>query len=112
MSPTAFLMMYAMISWAKINLDIDAVVTETFTTIEEDQALNRVSDSHRTGRAFDISARGWSEAQIQAFIDYFTDKYGHMGALNYKGEESLIVFHDSGTGPHFHVQLHRRFIGK
>jgi hypothetical protein len=81
------------------------VFTETATTAEEDKALKRVSKTHHECRAFDFRVIDWSGEQIDAMIEYLNKKYGHIGALLANGKRAIVVYHDSGHGFHFHVQL-------
>lgn len=83
-------------------------ITETCTTLKEDQALNRVSDTHRTCRAIDLSTSGLSLDQINGLIDVLNAKYGQHGALVH-GKPMLVIYHNNGNGWHFHIQLNRSF---
>lgn len=85
------------------------MITETVTTDEEDKALKRVSDSHRSHRAVDIRTRGWPSEFREKFIKYFSEKYADIAATNSAGEKRLMVYHDSGFGEHIHCQLNREF---
>ena len=86
------------------------IVTETVTTPEEDKALSRVSSTHRTGRAFDISIRQWPEPAIYAFDKHFSGIFLHVAAIGGKtGEPELIVRHDNGHGDHMHIQIAKVF---
>lgn len=87
--------------------ELDFTLTETCTTPDEDKALNRVSDSHSTRRAVDIRTKDWPEWFREKFIKHFTEKFGEIGAVNAEGESRLLVYHDSGFGPHIHCQLER-----
>src|SRR5690606_13475271 len=109
MHPQAQEILLEMIAWADAN-GVQAIVTETATTYAEDLALKRVSATHREGRAFDISTKGWQTVEIIAFQQFFNPRYGHLGAVSPStGQERLIVHHNAGTGEHFHVQLNRSF---
>ena len=109
MHPQAQELLLEMIAWANDN-GIQAIVTETATTYAEDLKLKRMSSTHREGRAFDISTKGWSTVEIIAFQQFFEPRYGHLGATSHKtGAPRLIVHHDAGTGAHFHVQLNRQY---
>lgn len=94
--------------WAKENFNIDLVFTETFTYIGEDRKLGRISDSHRTGRAFDIRTRGLPETFIAQFCAHFRKKYPGLGAIK-DGCHNLIVYRPHGSGPHLHIQIKRQF---
>lgn len=107
MRPVAQSLAKEMDEWAKAQ-GVDLVFTATATTLEEDRKLGRVSDTHRTGRAFDIRTSGLSQEFIHDFIQYFTTLYPNLGAVSGKsGKPNLIHYKPHGTGPHFHVQIRR-----
>lgn len=106
--PITLMILCDMVLWAS-SRGIPVSITETLTSKEEDELLNRVSTSHQEGRAFDISTRGWTEDQIKVFTDDFNKKYGSFGALGQSGKVTLIVRHDTGRGDHFHVQVSRKY---
>ena len=95
-----------MATWCEAN-KLHFVITESLTTIEEDQDLNRVSSTHREGRALDIRSKDWPREWINFFGEYFIEKYKSVAALNKFGTPILIVWHNSGHGEHFHVQIRR-----
>jgi len=100
---TAALLFYSFI-WAK-QRELPFVVTDTVSTEQEDKDLGRVLTSHKDGRAWDLSLRGWThDDQTDYFIE-FTDKFGHLGALTTSGERRLIVIHNNGNGYHLHFQI-------
>lgn len=107
MHETAAALMYHMAEWCLLK-GYPFVVTETVTTLEEDRTLGRVSNTHRTGRAFDVSLVGWESIMIRKFMEHFDKEWGPMGAISAStGEPTLLVRHDSGHGDHIHVQLSR-----
>ena len=93
------------------NRGYDFIVTSTVSTIAEDKKLGRVSRTHRESRAWDVSTigAGWDGVFIKNFITHFSKKYADYAAINTKGEKRLIVNHNSGNGPHLHIQLHSRY---
>lgn len=106
---TASSLMYAMAEWCQLK-GWPFVVTATVSTPEEDRALKRVSDTHRTARAFDVSRKGWTSRMIDEFTAHFEKEWGAMGAIGgIAGISELIVHHDAGEGDHLHVQLLRTF---
>lgn len=106
---TAAALMYHMAEWCLLK-GWPFVVTDTVSTEEEDRALNRISDTHRTGRAFDVSVHSWTEKMIEEFSEHFEAEWGRMGAIAASnGQPHLIVHHDAGEGDHMHVQLSRVF---
>lgn len=65
------------------------------------------SKTHEQGRAFDLSVRGWSKADILEFVDKINKEY-KLGAVSAAtGEEKEAVYEDgitAGKGAHLHVQ--------
>lgn len=109
LNETAAALMYHMAEWCLLK-GWPFVVTDTVSTEEEDRALNRISDTHRTARAFDVSRQGWTEKMIDEFTAHFEEEWGKMGAISaITHEPTLIVHHDAGDGDHMHVQLSRVF---
>lgn len=106
--PLLVMIMGEMIAWAWTQR-LPTVITETFTTLDEDLALKRTSSTHREGRAFDMSTAGWPKASIDQFIEIFSKKYSGLAALGASGQPVLILHHDSGFGDHFHVQIARAY---
>jgi hypothetical protein len=94
--------------WA-LQHGVTLIFTATHSTAEEDKKLGRKSDTHRTGRAFDIRTKDLSPEFIEAFQTYFNTLYNEkMGAVTKEGP-CLIVYKPHGTGPHFHVQIRRDY---
>ena len=96
----------------KMSLDLgvkEPMITETRTTVEIDKALGRVSESHSQGRAIDFRTWNMSESQLKSLNGLLTVKYGNIGALTKLGTRQLVVYHDIGKGPHFHIQIDRSF---
>lgn len=108
LSPAALMVLADLYLWS-IQENLPFVITETMTTEAEDAALNRVSDSHRTGRASDISLKGWPKEKAHELKRIFDFKYRSIAAVRADGTANLIVIHDAGTGMHIHLQVHRRF---
>jgi hypothetical protein len=89
------------------------VVTDSVSTREEDLQLSRVSDEHRTGRAFDISLHGWIEFAILDFIEAFETRFMSLAAISKAtNAPRLILRHNNGHGDHIHVQVSRVFAVK
>jgi hypothetical protein len=93
-------------SWC-LRLDVPFLITETKTTLEEDKALSRVSSTHREGRAFDMSCKGWDGVKITEFISTFGEWFRNEAAISKSGMPTLVVHHNSGHGTHFHVQVRK-----
>lgn len=94
--------------WAMKEFKIELTITATYSTPEEDKAIGRVSDTHRTGRAFDVRTSDLPEALVANLCAVFRKKYLKLGAVS-NGHANLIVYRPHGTGPHLHVQLNRKF---
>jgi len=66
------------------------------------------SSTHPTGRAFDMSLRGWPNAKIDECKEYMEAVAGHYGAISARTyKKRLVVHHDVGLGDHFHFQVFR-----
>jgi len=85
------------------------VITSLIRTPDESRRLQARSDSHETGRAFDLRVRGWTKDFMDEFVEYFSRKYKGHGATNIKGEERLIVIHGEGENLHAHIQFNRDY---
>lgn len=104
-----------MAAWLKTNYDINMVITETVTTKEQDDELQRVSATHRDGRAFDVRVIDphtgtiiLPEAVIAKFCAHFRKKYPNLGAVSGTTQgRNLIVNKPHGSGPHLHIQIKR-----
>lgn len=107
--PIALLILWDM--WAYcFEHNLEFKVTETVTTLEEDMDLGRLSSTHRSARAFDLRNRSWSLWDIKRFENHFKDKYNEKyGAIDSNGKRRLIVSVKHGSGPHFHVQIDRKY---
>lgn len=98
--------------WLQKKCGEELTLTETVTSLVEDELLKRVSDTHRTGRAFDVRIIDLTEGTIAEFCAHFRRKYRGMGASQNNGEREFIVYKPHGSGPHLHIQLSRKYIKK
>lgn len=102
--PIAFMILCDMLYWTK-SRNLPFVISDTVTTETEDAELSRVSSTHREGRAFDISLKGWEPLDVDLFVTDFDIKYAKYAAMSKSGHPVLIVRHNAGTGDHLHVQI-------
>jgi hypothetical protein len=96
-------------AWSVKNFDKELTLTTTCSTKAEDKLLNRVSDTHRTRRAWDIRVNDLSEDHIAKMCAHFRKLYGKLGAVA-NGQAQLIVYRPHGTAAHLHCQLNRTYI--
>jgi hypothetical protein len=85
------------------------MVTDTVSTLEEDKRINRMHDTHRTGRAFDISVKSWGKKFRREFCEYFNAKYINEAAFSASTLQRTLCVEHVGTARHIHVQVDRRF---
>ena len=95
--------------WSVKNFEQELTLTSTCSTKAEDKLLGRVSDTHRTRRAWDVRVNDLSEDHIAKLCAHFRKLYRRLGAITTSGAE-LIVYRPHGTGPHLHCQLNRTYI--
>jgi hypothetical protein len=85
------------------------MITSTVSTQQEDLTIGRVSDTHSTRRAWDISSRGWTRDEIETFKTIMFARFRNVGATARDGSPRPIVHHDAGYGLHFHFQIARKY---
>jgi hypothetical protein len=88
---------------------IEITFTDSMSDVHEDTILDRQSDTHRTGRAFDLRTRGLSADQIDNIKSQFHMKYRRFAAVNKFGHHILIVDKSKTDKPHLHFQVHRSY---
>lgn len=96
-------------AWSVQNFKTELTITATCSTTKEDKELGRVSNTHRTRRAWDIRTKDLSEDHIAKLCSYFRKKYNKHGAIT-EGGAQLIVYKPHGSGPHLHCQLNRTYM--
>jgi hypothetical protein len=94
--------------WSQKNYGIELTITATTSTLEEDKQLGRVSDTHRTRRAWDVRTRDLPDSLVAEMITAINKKYGKYGAVA-SAIPQLIVNKAHGSGPHLHCQLSRKY---
>jgi hypothetical protein len=84
------------------------IITDIMSDATEDEALHRISASHREGRAFDFRVHGIPQEFLDEVEKRFEHLYKQVAAISLKsGQPELIVYHDNGNGKHAHVQIRR-----
>lgn len=96
---------------AKDEYGIDLVVTETITTPEEDEALNRQSDAHQKAIALDIRAKNIEKSIVKKLCEYINEKeeYKKYHYLTFLGKKRLAYDHGTGESYHIHLQIHQKY---
>ena len=90
-------------------MDLPFVVTDTVSDLHKDKKLGRTSASHREGRAADISLRGWTTDDIDNFKLKLEQKFGKYGAISSRDNQRRLVVVHTGTAPHIHLQIDRKY---
>lgn len=101
-SPVLGMIFYTFLQFAHEN-KLPVVVTSII-----DKAPNRISKTHETGRAIDISAKKWDTFHAHGITNKLNDMYSENYGTAPKGKKPrVVVYHDAGTGFHFHLQVKR-----
>jgi hypothetical protein len=108
MHPLMIMIAGDMAGWC-LARNIPFVITSTVTTLEEDTKLGRKSSTHREARAFDLRSSVFNDEQREAFMKYFEAKYKDIAAIVTGGFRRLVVYHNSGHGAHFHIQIEKKY---
>lgn len=67
-----------------------------------------ISNTHPEGRAVDVSVKKWSKKDIERCEIYLNDNALQYGAISLRtGYHRVVLPHDIGKGPHFHLQVSR-----
>jgi hypothetical protein len=96
--------------WHCMAKNMPFVVTDTVSTMEEDSKISRRHDTHRTGRAFDISVKGWGKKFRREFCEKYNKKYHNEAAYSSSSNRKTLCVDHVGTAPHIHVQVNRSFV--
>lgn len=95
--------------WYCISQNRPFTITDTVSTIEEDEKIGRSHATHREGRAFDLSVKGWGKKFRKDFCDHFNHKYKAQAAISSSSLQPVLCVDHVGTGPHIHVQTNRKY---
>jgi len=89
---------------------IELTITSTISTIEEDIALGRTSNSHLECRAIDIRTKGIDAFIISDLVQYINGKleYQKYRYVSKSGKSRLAYFH-VGSEEHIHLAIHSKF---
>jgi len=80
---------------------LPCLITSLFT----DAVKIRSSSTHRDGRAFDASIRGFTDEDIKMLVEYMEDKVGSLGAISLSDNIRRVVICHGGTARHLHFQV-------
>lgn len=108
MHPVISLIMIDMY-WFCLSKNMPFVVTDTVSTAAEDSAINRRHTTHREGRAFDISVKGWGKKFRREFCAIYDQKYKDYAAISSSNLQPKLCVDHVGTGPHIHVQVAKKY---
>lgn len=77
------------------------------TSIIAPKTANSISSTHLEGRAIDARSSGFNDDQKLDCIHFMEENCGKLGAYSPDGIQRVIIHHDVGYGPHFHMQVYR-----
>lgn len=93
---------FSMFCWEK---KLPCIVTSVFEEIFE-----RSTETHKEGRAVDVSVKGFGPKDIGDCIDYLNKNVGHLGAYSSSdNKQRVAIYHNVGFGNHLHLQVSRNF---
>jgi len=107
------LMILAYTSQFCLEENLDCIVTDMISSKADDirKGIKRKSTTHADSRAFDLSVMGWSKEQLKKYENNINMRFDKVGALVYDKYQNLlsrpVVFHNSGYGDHFHLQVRK-----
>jgi len=101
MHPNALKLLVAFISYANGD-GKPATVTSLLDEVE-----GRATKTHRQGRAFDASVRGWKVSEVEILVNKFNIKYKDIAAISASDlVPRAVVFHKIKDGVfHLHFQV-------
>lgn len=101
-SPWILVILADVIMWS---LERKLPVTVTSIMREMNDGISQ-SETHQTGRAIDLSVKGWSQTHIENLAAYINLKYQAIGAISASdGKSRACYYHNNGNGWHFHIQV-------
>lgn len=77
------------------------------TSIKGDRDnIKSSSKTHSEGRAIDMSVKGWTDQHVHRFCFIINRDYSDIAAISSTDNvPRAAIFHDSGYGPHIHLQV-------
>lgn len=108
--PVLIMIFADLYNYAKVNHNVDLVITQTVSTPEIDKKLKRVSKSHQEHRAIDVRTKDLDAFIINDLENYLNSKpeYEQYKYLSRSGVKRLAFWH-IGSGEHLHIALHSKF---
>lgn len=104
LSPWLLVVLADVVLWAtpkRLPVTITSIVRKT------DDGIS-ASSTHQSGRAFDLSVKGWSQTSIGLLAKYINDKYAANLGTSGNGKNPIVcLYHNNGNGWHFHFQVKR-----
>ena len=99
--PALGMVLYYFIMYADVhNLPVN------ITSISSKE-VGRKSRTHEEFRAVDISARLWNDEHCATITKRINEIYKPFGTAPVNRPTRVVVYHDAGSGRHFHLQVRR-----
>jgi hypothetical protein len=108
--PILIMIFADMAYYAQSKHNIDLVVTDTISTLEDDKKLGRKSSAHRRSIALDIRTKNLDPFIVAEIIDYVNKKpeYDEYKYVSWSGARRLAYYH-VGTNEHIHLAIHSTY---
>lgn len=98
LQPATWILLTAVILYCEKNN-----LTLTITSLISDrQGVKSKSNTHNTGRAFDVRRSDWTQEEVSRFVAYFKTHYYDIGALSFKDKKVRVAVEKSD---HIHLQV-------
>ena len=100
-SPSLRVLGYELVDYCKVHslpITITSIIRPMIPGISK-------TDIHGKGRAFDVSVRGWTNAQAIECEEYLNENFSEsLGAISIETGRPRACLYHGGTGLHLHIQ--------
>ncbi len=99
--------LYAYASIFAFNNNLPIRITSHLEDKNHPRPKVRVFNTHKDGRALDLSVRGWSRSKMVELCKRMNKELAHFGAISYYSKKAKPCVLHRGRGLHIHLQSRR-----